>query len=126
MAKMNATLITGRSIPKGMGKEYRKLTEKYRYSVTVCEMNEKDMAVLNVKPGNNIKLTTECGSIIVKVVKPIQEVPPGVIYVPYGPWINMIMASATDGTGMPSLKGITVEVESTSEDVEKLEEILGR
>ena len=34
-----------------------------------------------------------------------------IAFIPYGPWANLIMDPQTHGTGMPSLKGISAEIE---------------
>jgi len=47
------------------------------------------------------------------------------VFVPYGPWISIVVNSKTHGTGMPSFKGIAATVEpALDEKVLQLEELL--
>lgn len=122
---MKVTLLTGRTMRQGQGKEQGKLSELYLKSVAVCEMDPNDMKRLGVQENKNVKIATEFGSVVVRAVKSLRAPHPGAVFVPYGPWINVIINPKTHGTGMPSFKGITVEVESApTEPVLSLPELL--
>ena len=108
---MKVTLLTGRTLRQGQGKEYGKLSERYRKSVAVCEMDPDDMKCLGIRENENVKIATDCGSVVVRAVKSLRAPHPNAVFVPYGPWVSIIMNSETHGTGMPSFKGITAEVE---------------
>ncbi|MEM2644444.1 MAG: molybdopterin dinucleotide binding domain-containing protein [Candidatus Bathyarchaeia archaeon] len=123
---MEFTLITGRTIEQGCTKEHAKLSEEYMMSVAVCEMNYEDMMRLNIRDGDNVKIKTEVGSVIVKVRRSRRIRRPGIIFIPFGPWINLILPSETEGTGMPPLKGFRVWVEPTEEPVSNIRELLLR
>lgn len=103
--------MTGRTIRQGQGKEYGKLSERYRESVAVCEMDPDDMKTLGIKENENVKLATACGSVVLRAVKSLRAPHPATVFVPYGPWVSLIIDSETQGTGMPLLKGIPAEVE---------------
>jgi formylmethanofuran dehydrogenase subunit D len=50
---------------------------------------------------------------------------PQIIFIPYGPWVNVVVNPRTHGTGMPTLKGFTAEVKAaTEEKVLSLPELL--
>jgi len=122
---LKVTLLTGRTLRQGQGKEHGKLSELYRKSVAVCEMDPNDMKHLGIKENENVKIATDCGSVVVKAVKSLRAPHPGAVFVPYGPWVSMIMNSKTHGTGMPSLKGVEAEVEpAPKEPVLSLPELL--
>ena len=108
---MKATLITGRTIDQGKGKEYGKLSEIYRESVAICEIDPKDLSELGIKENQNVKVTTDFGSIVVKAVKSVRGPHPKIVYIPYGPWANIVVNPRTHSTGMPTLKGIPAEIE---------------
>jgi len=108
---MKAILITGRSLGQGMGLELGKFSDTYSRSATTCEMNPEDMEKLKVKPGELVHISTDHGSVTVRAIKALEEVPPGIVFIPYGPWINLVVRPETHGTGMPSFKGIEVEIE---------------
>jgi formylmethanofuran dehydrogenase subunit B len=111
MKKISAILITGRSFGQGIGKEYGRFSEKYLYVTRSCEMNPMDMEAINVKRGSNVKVRSKFGEIVARVADPTQDLPQGIVFMPYGRWANAVVDPDTDGTGMPSLKGIPVELE---------------
>lgn len=115
MTRLNVSLLTGRTIDQGTGREHGKLSEEYRRSVSVCEMDPGDMKRLRVRENDNVRVITDFGSVVVRVVKSARTPHPGVIFIPYGPWASLVMNPETHGTGMPSLKGLPAEVEAASE-----------
>ena len=117
MPKLKFSLITGRTIDQGTGRERGKLSEEYERSVTVCEMDPDDIKRLGVKENKNVRVSTDFGSVVVQVVKSVRAPHPAVIFIPYGPWASLIMNPETHGTGMPSLKGLPAEVEPAPEDM---------
>ncbi len=122
---MKVTLLTGRTLRQGQGKEQGKLSEQYWKSVTVCEMDPDDMKLLGISENENIKIATENGSVVLRAVKSIRAPHRGAVFVPYGPWASLIMNSKTHGTGMPSFKGVTAEVDrAPTEPVLSLPELL--
>ncbi len=121
---MQVSLLTGRTIDQGRGKEYGKLSKEYADNVAVCEMNPKDMEQLKVRDGGKVRVTTKSGSIVVTARKSRRIQSPGIVFIPYGPWANLVLASDTHGTGMPLLKGVQAEVEPTEDNVLSLEELL--
>jgi formylmethanofuran dehydrogenase subunit D len=121
---MEFTLITGRTINQGRGKEHGKFSREYLVNVAVCEMNPEDMRRLNINDGMNVRVTTEAGSVIVKAKKSRRIKTPGVIFIPYGPWANAVLKPESEGTGMPLLKGLKANVEPTEEEVSNLENLL--
>jgi formylmethanofuran dehydrogenase subunit D len=73
------------------------------------------MKKLKVKEGANVEVSTRQGSVVLKSVRSRRGPHPGIVFVPYGPWANVIVDSGTDSIGMPSLKGIPAEIESAPE-----------
>lgn len=121
---MKVVLITGRTLAQGQSKEYGKTSAKYMESCATCEIDEADLAKMQIKVGENVKVTTKYGSVVVKAMKS-REANPGFIFIPYGPWANMLIGVETHGTGMPSFKGVEAEIEpAISEKVLGLEELL--
>lgn len=111
MPKLKATLLTGRTIDQGVGKEHGKLSEKYQENVAICHMDPEDIRSLGIRENENVRIITNFGSVVVKLVKSPTAPHPKVIFIPYGPWASLVMNPETHGTGMPSLKGIPVEIE---------------
>ncbi|MEM2338198.1 MAG: molybdopterin dinucleotide binding domain-containing protein [Candidatus Bathyarchaeia archaeon] len=123
--KLKVTLLTGRTIEQGVGKELGKATKEYAESVSICYMDPEDMKKLGVKDGTNIQVSTAFGSVVVKAKKSLRAPHPSVIYIPYGPWANAIVNPETHGIGMPSFKGVPATVEpAPDKPVLGLEELL--
>jgi len=125
MSKLNVSLLTGRTVDQGCGKEHGKLSLEYWRSVAVCELDPQDMKELGVKENENVKITTDYGSAVVRAVKSARGPHPKVVFIPYGPWASLIVNPRTHGTGMPSLKGIPAQIEpAPKEKVFSLPELL--
>ena len=124
MNKPEFSLITGRTIDQGCGKEYGKLSEEYLKSVALCQMNYEDMKRLGIKDGQNVRVTTRSGSVVVQAKKSSRITQPGMIFVPYGSFANILSSSDTDGTGMPLFKGHKATVEPTEEKVLSLQDLI--
>jgi formylmethanofuran dehydrogenase subunit D len=114
-ARLSVTLLTGRTIEQGVGKERGKASKEYAESVALCFIDPQDMKKLKVKEGSNVEVSTSHGSVVLKSVKSRRGPHPGIVFVPYGLWANVIVDSGTDSIGMPSLKGIPAEIESAPE-----------
>ena len=127
MPKLKGSLLTGRTIDQGTGKEMGKLSKEYLESVTICQMDPNDMKFLGIKENTNVKVVTDFGSVVLKAVKSARAPHPKVAFIPYGPWASLIMNPKTHGTGMPSLKGIPAEIEpAPKEKVLSLRDLLSQ
>ena len=123
--KLLVTLLTGRTIEQGVGKEQGKTSKEYQENTSVCYMDPQDLKALGIKEKTNILVSTAYGSVVVKAVKSLRAPHPGIIFIPYGPWANLIVSPETDSIGMPSLKGIPAKVESAPDKpVLSLKELL--
>jgi len=123
--KLNVTLLTGRTIEQGVGKERGKSSKEYFDACSMCYMDSEDMRKLGVKSNTNILVTTPNGSVVLKAVKYPRAAIPGLIYIPYGPWANSICSDATTSIGMPSFKGTPAVVEPAPKKVVlSMEELL--
>ena len=123
--KLPVTLLTGRTIEQGVGKERGKTSKEYRESVSVCYVDPEDLKKLGIKEKTNILVSTNYGSVVVKAIKSLRGPHPGVVFIPYGPWANVVVNPETHGIGMPSLKGIPAEVEPAPDrPILNLEELL--
>lgn len=109
--KLQVTLITGRTIEQGVGKERGKASKEYVESVSLCYMDPEDLKKLGIKEKTNVQVSTDYGSVVVKALKSLRAPHPSVIFVPYGPWANSVVDPKTHSIGMPSLKGIPAKVE---------------
>jgi formylmethanofuran dehydrogenase subunit D len=71
-------------------------------------MNAADMARLGIKEGQVVCLKTRTGQVDLHVRS--GELPPGMVFIPMGPSASTLAERYTDGTGMPLLKGLTVQL----------------
>lgn len=125
MLRLEVSLLTGRTINQGREKEFSKFSEEYMKSVAVCEIDPKDMEKLGLRENVNVRVTTRFGSVILRAKKSLRGPHPGIVFIPYGAWANIIIGTKTHSIGMPSFKGIKAEIEPTpQEKVSALEELI--
>jgi len=123
--KLTVTLLTGRTIEQGVGKERGKASKEYMESVSVCYMDSDDIKRLGIKEKTNVLVSTDYGSVVVKALKSLRAPHPEIVYIPYGPWANALVDPETHSIGMPSFKGIPAHVEAAPDKpLLSLEELL--
>ena len=123
--KFRATLITGRTIDQGVGKEMGKGSKEYFDSASICFMDKADMIKFGIKSRTNVQVTSKYGSVIVKALKYPWGNMPGLVFIPCGLWANAICGDETFGMGMPLFKGFSVDIEpAPNEVVLTLDELL--
>ena len=105
-------LIAGRSSKQGTSLNVGKHSDEYHEVTTTLEMNAEDMDRMGLSAGDQVRLRTEVGEVVVgcKARKP-EDLPSGLLFLPYGPASSRLMAGETEATGMPISKNISVEVE---------------
>ena len=91
MLKLKVSLLTGRTVDQGKGKEYGKLSEEYQQSVAICQIDPDDMKSLGIRENSNVKVITDFGSVVLKAVKSARAPHPKVVFIPYGPWASIVM-----------------------------------
>ena len=111
MPKLKATLLTGRTIYQGVGKECGKLSDEYWHSVSICEIDPEDIRFLGIKENEAVRVTTSFGSVILTAIKSLRGPHTGIIFIPYGLFSNILIDVKTHGTGMPTFKGLQADVE---------------
>jgi formylmethanofuran dehydrogenase subunit D len=123
--KLQATLITGRTIDQGVGKEMGKGSKEYFDSAALCFIDQADMIKLGIRSRTNVQVTSKYGSVIVKAMKNPYGANPGIVFIPCGLWANAVCGDETFGMGMPLFKGFKVEVEpAPKEPILTLDELL--
>ncbi len=105
-------LIPGRTARQGTTLNEGKLSADYVQETSTLFMNPDDMTRLGLKNGDRVRLRSEQGQaeIACQAAK-AGELPPGLLFLPYGDQSSKLMAGDTHGTGMPTSKGMDVEVE---------------
>jgi formylmethanofuran dehydrogenase subunit D len=114
---MRFILNTGRTIWQGQAIESGKDLKMYVDAAAICQMNLEQMEKMGVREGDNIKVVSDFGDVIVKVVMAKEELPEGMLYIPMGPWANRVIRPNTDSTATPSFKNVPVDITPTEEAV---------
>ena len=123
--KLRLTLITGRTIDQGVGKEMGKGSKEYFDSAAICFLDPVDIKKLGIKSGSNVQVTSKFGSVILKAKKFPRGAMPGLVFIPCGLWANAVCGDDTYSMGMPLFKGFPVEVElAPNKPVLTLDELL--
>jgi len=104
-------LISGRTIQQGVAMEHGKEKEEYRKACGIIELDPSDLKKLGAWRNTNVRVTSPYGNVVVKAVEATQGPHPGLGYIPMGPWANSVINPNTYSTGMPTFKGVPVEVE---------------
>jgi len=103
------TLITGRTTKQGRSVHLGKDAKEFLDEISTLQMNLKDIEVLGLQEGDQVQLRTSHGSAVVRCKK--ADIPQGLVFIAYGGFVNALIGSDTQATGMPNTKGIEVEVE---------------
>ena len=106
-------LIPGRTSEQGCGISEGKFQEKYQQEINTLQISPGDMQRLGLVDGNRVKLTGEEGQIVeVNVVTAKKdELPDGLLFIAYGDISSRLMSGDTHGSGMPTSKGMEVQLE---------------
>lgn len=100
----------GRTTKQGQQINVGKDSAEYQAIVGTMSMHPEDMKAAGISSGGTVRVRSEFGEATFQCVA--GKVPPGMIFVPYGPPTCRVMGTYTDGTGMPTSKGWEVEVEA--------------
>lgn len=105
-------LIPGRTSDQGCGVSEGKYREKYQREINTLQVAPGDMKRLGLVVGDSVRLTSETGQVEVRVAPAkADELPEGLLFIAYGDLSSRLMGGDTHGSGMPTSKGIDVELE---------------
>jgi formylmethanofuran dehydrogenase subunit D len=105
-------LIPGRTSKQGCGISEGKFSEGYLSEINLLQVSPKDMQRLGLNDGDRVRLSSETGAVEVAVVAAKgDELPSGVLFIAYGDLSSRLMGQDTHGSGMPTSKGLDVEME---------------
>ena len=115
MPTIEVTVISGRSLSQARSRELGKFSEEYSRSVAVCELDPDDMAELGALDGDNVRVKTEFGEVILRGSISRQAPHKRVVFIPYGAWASMLFGTATHTSGMPTLKVVKATIERAAD-----------
>ena len=105
-------LIPGRTSKQGCGISEGKFGANYQSEINALQICQQDMQRLQLREGDRVRLTSEFGQIEVAIKPaPKDELPPGLLFIAYGDLSSRLMGGDTHGSGMPTSKGIDVELQ---------------
>lgn len=105
-------LIPGRTSKQGCGISEGKFEENYQSEISTLQVAAEDMERLGLANGDQVRLTGEHGHIDVAVTTAKGgELPAGLLFIAYGDLSSKLMGGETHGSGMPTSKGMDVELE---------------
>jgi len=109
--KVKLNLISGRTIQQGVSMEGGKEKPAYRDACGIIEMDPSDIKKMGTWANTNVRVTSAYGSVIVKAISATMGPHPGLAFIPMGPWANSVVNPNTYAMGMPTFKGVPIEVE---------------
>ncbi len=113
------TLIGGRTSKQGTALCAGKLGDEYVQISSTVEMNVEDMARLGLANDSKVRLRTAVGEAVLRCKgRQTKDLPPGLLFMAYGPLSSELMAGDTAASGMPISKNLDVEVEPVPEEVQ--------
>ena len=88
-----------------------KFAENYQSEINTLQVAPEDMERLGLADGDRVRLANEVGQIEVAVTTAKGgELPPGLLFIAYGNLSSKLMGGDTHGSGMPTSKGMDVEL----------------
>jgi len=104
--------------------ELGKLGPEYFKEVGFCEMDKVTLETLGLDEGDPVRVETIHGSIVV-TTKLDRRAEPGVVFIPCGPYANVVTGSDTENTGMPNFKGVVAKLfAAKGENIPDVKELL--
>ncbi len=119
MTKINLNMITQRSVEEGAAMEKGKTNPDYFEACSIIEMNPEDMKKAGIWVNSNVRVTSECGTVVVKCINSTQYCPPGLAHIRQGVWANQVVPPRTQSTGTPQYSGFPVTIEPAFEEKRK-------
>ena len=116
-----ATMISGRTLAQGAGCESKMSTDFFK-AVAICHLSEKDFKSLGLSEGQNVLLKNEFGQVVLTAKKDA-GLPDSMVFIPMGPWANVLVGTESGGCGTPHFKGLEVEVAATNSPVLNIREL---
>ena len=104
--------IAGRSSRQGTSLNESKFGRDYLDETSTVLVHPDDLAELGIAAGERVRLRSDYGSceVVCQATKPGDQ-PRGLLFMAYGDNSSKLMGGDTHGTGMPTSKGVDVQLE---------------
>lgn len=118
MDELDVVINTGSSIIQTFyEKKGSTLKDEYRQSTAVAFMDSNDMDLLSLKPRDTIDVITKWGEVTLFVDISHDAPHRGMIFIPKGPWSNIIVSPETYCCNIPTYKGINGKIRKSNKEV---------
>ena len=114
MATRQFIMNAGRTTKQGRQINVGKDDAEYEEMVTTLIMHPDDIEDIGASVGASVRVRSENGEgtfVCQEHGGKECKVPPGMLFIAYGPPTCKLIGQSTDGTGMPTSKGWEVEIE---------------
>ena len=75
-----------------------------------AEISRSDSIIIGLADGYPVEVTTARGKVVLHG-RISDTLSPGLIFVPYGPWVNQVLGPDTNCTGTAQFKGVPGKLE---------------
>ncbi len=116
-----ATMISGRTLAQGAGCE-SKMSSDFFKAVSICHLSVNDFKYLELSEGKNVLIKNAYGQVVL-TAKMDAGLPDSMVFIPMGPWANVVVGTETGGCGTPHFKGLEVDVAATNSPVLNIREL---
>ena len=108
-------LIPGRTTVQGTSLNKGKFKPEYQTETAMLDINTEEMKRLGLEEGDQVRLSNTVGETVVtcRGKKP-EDLPNGMLFIPYGPPTTHLMSSETCASGMPVSKHMEVTIEKVA------------
>jgi len=115
---LDVMLNTGTDIYQGACKKRGStLKDEYRKVAGIAYMDPKDMSKLGVANWDSVLVKSDWGEVVVYAAHSRDAPHEGMIFIPKGPWANVVVSPETYCCNDPTYKGIEATVEKTDDEV---------
>jgi len=118
MDQLDVIINTGSSIIQAFyEKKGSTLKDEYRQATAVAFMDPEDMILLDLEVRDKIDVITQWGEVTLYVDKSHDVPHKGMIFIPKGPWANIVVSPETYCCNIPTFKGIKAKIRKSEKEV---------
>ncbi|AWX32671.1 molybdopterin dinucleotide binding domain-containing protein [Methanosphaera sp. BMS] len=118
MDELDIIINTGSSVIQAFyEKKGSTLKDEYRQATAVAFMDQEDMELLSLNPRDKIDVITKWGEVTLFVDISHDAPHRGMIFIPKGPWSNIIVSPETYCCNIPTYKGIKGKIRKSDRQV---------
>jgi formylmethanofuran dehydrogenase subunit D len=124
---MRVIINTGTSIIQAFyEKTGSTLKDEYRQATAVAFMDKRDMQKLSLKSRDKIDVETQWGKVTLYVDVSHDAPHEGMIFIPKGPWANVVISPETYCCNVPTFKGIPAEISKSDKQVLLVSQLMNK